>query len=149
MKLIIAELTSSLTQKITVGSDPLDLYAIRPHLYKHQVPTGNLFLEVQDDSGKFIKASETIAISALPNDQAYFHGYVRFQISVPLKAATTYSIALKSSGGYAFLESAYIGWCNDYDLRKVSAGFMPNTGFSAPLDLELWAYKNLRKGALR
>lgn len=136
MKLALIELKSSLSQQITTGIRPIHLYAIRPHLYRHQSPAGSLTLQIQDASGGLIASSDTVAISAIGSG-TYWHGDQRFLISADLEPGTIYRVALVSSG-YSFSESAYIGWNTDFDLRKVSAGFTPNVGMSAALLMEIW-----------
>lgn len=139
---------TELAQPITVGSEDLLVYAIRPHLYKHLAPAGSLYIQVQDSNGKKIKDSETVAISAITAVSGnYFHGVVKFEIDVALKKETQYRIALKSTG-YTYNVNAFIGWCNDYDLRRVETNFTtPSTvGVNAPLGMEIWTRKKIIKG---
>ena len=88
-----------------------------------------------------IATSETIAISTITSS-LYFHGYVRFYIDALLAANTNYFIALRSTG-YTFAESALVGWCSDFDLRKypVASGLTDN-----PMDTEIWGYKSVTRG---
>ncbi len=125
---------------ITVGTRKLDLYAIRPHLYIHGAPAGSLKLQVTDANGSLIDQSETLAISALNSgitSLGFAHGFFRFLIDTSLKASTTYGVSLVATG-YTFAEAAYVGWCKDFDLRKVSADYTPNTGDHSALNMELW-----------
>jgi hypothetical protein len=68
---------------------------------------------------------------------------VRFDISTPLKAGTTYRINIVAFGGYSFSESAYLAVCNDFDLRKYEPDYSPSTGFSSALDIEIWHSKRV------
>jgi hypothetical protein len=139
---------TQLKQLITVGVKDLDLYAIRPHLYKHLAPAGSVYMQVQDSNGRKIKNSETIALSTIASgtgSESYFHGYIRFLIDLRLRRNTQYYLALVSTG-YSYSGSAFVGWCNDFDLRKVDPDFSNNAGFNAPLDFELWARKDIRNG---
>lgn len=145
MKLIVHELKTSLYQQIKVKEDNLLLYAIRPHLYKHGNPAGTLKIQLQDSNSKVIANSETLNISAI-SAATYFHGYVRFLISSPLTNLVSYRAVLIPGGGYSFSESAYIGWCKDFDLRKVNALYSPNSGLNAALDLELWIRRSIDRG---
>ena len=152
MNLVIHELgitgsfgNTSLRQLITVGTEDLDLYALRPHLYKHLAPAGSLFMRIEDTNQKKIKQSETIAISTISSAN-YFHGYVRFLIGCTLKKNTQYYVSLHSTG-YTYSGSAFIGWCNDFDLRKVTADYSPNNGVNGAMDFEIWRYQRLLKGA--
>lgn len=146
MKLIVHELITTLSQDITIGLNHLLCYGIRPHLLKFGNPTGTLTLQLQDAFGKKIQDFETLNISSIPAGN-YYHGYIRFQNNVPLKADETYTIALIPGGGYSFSESAYIGWCKDYDLRKAPTAWTPSVGCNAGLDLELWATLMHKRGA--
>lgn len=146
MKLLVHELKTELSQLITVGAESIKVVAIRPHLYRHNTAGGSLRVQIEDASGNVIALSETIAISAMPAAQAYWHGYLRFYIKAHLRAGATYRISLVPLSGYSFNESAYIGWCNDYDLRKVPALYTPNAGGAAALDFELWTLQNINPG---
>lgn len=136
MDLVVHELKTILFQEIRVEQKPLQLNAIRPHLYRHLNPAGTLYLELRDEFHNVIETSASLAISAIPSGN-YFHGYIRFLMSTNLRANTVYNVVLKSTG-YTFSESAFIGWCNDYDLRKSEATYPGNTGVGAALDMEFW-----------
>jgi hypothetical protein len=143
MYLYVHELkAATLSQKITIGSKNIDLYAIRPHFYRHLNPSGSIVLNLADANGNIIKQSETISIASLGSG-SYWHGYYRMLISAQLKANTNYYIQLVAKNGYAFDPNAYVGWCNDFDFRRVTADYSPNTGDRAAIDLELWGYENL------
>lgn len=144
MQLIVDELYSTTAQQITVGPKDIQLYAIRPHLIRYQQPTGSLQIQILDQVGRLVDSSETIAISAIGSGN-YWHGYQRFLITTELKANSVYQIALVASGGYLFSETAYIGCCLDFDLRKVPATYSPNTGINSALDLEIWDTEEFRR----
>lgn len=140
MRLVVYELITTIYQTITVGTHSMQLAAIRPHLLRFGNPAGSLIMKVYDNNGGFIAASDTVAISAIGSG-TYWHGYQRFLNTVQLKKSTSYRLQLESIG-YSFSESGYIGWCNDYDLRKVTPNYSPSDGVNAPLDVELWEYVN-------
>ena len=142
MDLIVLENTASFhpTQTFTPTKD-MNLVAVRPHIYKHLSPTGTLKVQILDENGYLIDESESITISTISSAN-YFHGYVRFYIDTSLQSGRTYQMRLKADGGYTFSESAYVGICNDFDLRKVTAGYSPSDGYRAALDFELWERKN-------
>jgi hypothetical protein len=144
MKLLVHELKTTLKQQFQ-PTENLDVLYVRPHLYKHNSPSGSLKIQILGESEELIKESSLITISSISSAN-YFHGYIRFEITVPLRSSNTYYMALASSG-YSFAEGAYIGWCNDYDLRKVSATYTPSVGYSAALDFELWTKNTLTRGA--
>jgi hypothetical protein len=138
--LVVHELVTTLKQEISLLDKDLLIHAIRPHIYRHNFPTGSLNLEVWDSNQRTIAVSSSVAIASIGTEN-YFHGYIEFPFVEPLKALSTYWVALKASGGYTFSESAYIGWCNDYDLRKVDADYTPNDGVNGALDMEFWVKK--------
>lgn len=144
MRLVVHELVTELSQRIKVGGRDLQLNAVRPHLYKHRSPAGSLFLEVQDTSGRLIKATETIAISAI-SAATYYHGVIRFSIDLQLRATASYLLVLKSTG-YSFAETGYVGWCNDYDLRLAEPDYSPAAGIHAALLWEPWIKKETNTG---
>jgi len=144
--LVVFELQSDdLKQEIKVKDQNVQVAAIRPHIYRHRFATGSLFVEVQDVNDKIIITSNTIAISAI-GTLDFFHGYVRFDIEASLQAEAVYRISLRSTGGYVFAESAYIGWVNDYDLQKYDRNFTPTNDIAAPLDMEIWERKTIPEG---
>jgi hypothetical protein len=141
LTLLVDELQSSLYQEVTATKN-FDLVAIRPHLYKHRNPSGNLTVELQDGNGELILASDVVNISAI-SAANFFHGYIRFDLIKPILEGQVYRIALIPGGGYSFSENAYIGWCRDYDLRKYTATYSPNTGHASALDFEAWERREI------
>lgn len=135
MKLAVAELKTELYQDLVATSNT-DIHAVRLHLYKHNSPAGSLIVKLADTQGKVFATSDTVSISSITG--TFFHGYVRFLVSYPIKKNTQFRVYLTSSG-YTFGESAYIGWCNDFDLRKYTATYSPNQSTRAALDLEVWS----------
>jgi len=149
MDLLVAELDTFLYQEITIGDHDIFTYAMRPHLYIHNAPSGSLTMQIRDANKRLIEASETITIATMRtafSNVAYIHSDFRFLIDAPLKKNTNYFIYLVPSGGYSFSESNYIGWCNDFDLRKVTADYASPVGYNSPLLLEIWDRKNVSKG---
>lgn len=146
MILQVHELQTELKQKIRATAN-VDTYAVRLHLYRHNLPAGSLFVELRNANNRLIKTSNVITIASIPQTQAYFHGYIRFLISHPLKRDSEYYFALKSTG-YAYSGTDFIGWCNDFDLRRVRSNYAPNAGINAPLGLELWANETITREAI-
>lgn len=146
MRLVVHELgASGLVQVIRSPKNAL-VVAVRPHLYRHNFATGNLKIQVLDESDVLLAESETLDIADLTTDSdnplAYFHGFVRFDVSVGMKKDTVYKIKLVGGGGYSFGESAYIGWCNAYDNGHYTADYVPTNDLYEPLDLEIWDRKS-------
>ncbi len=146
MILQVHELQTELKQKIK-ATQHVDMYAVRLHLYRHNSPAGQLFVELRNANNKLVKTSEVINISSIPVTQAYFHGYIRFLISNSLKEDSQYYIALKSTG-YTYSPSAFIGWVNDFDLRRVRSNYAPNAGINAPLGIELWSNETIHRESI-
>lgn len=144
MRLILYPLKTYLEQKVTATRSGY-LAAIRPHLYRHLNPAGALKIELRSSGGVLIATSETIQISALGAGANYFHGYVRFYLNASVVAGTDYFIRLVPVG-YAFGDASYIAWCNDFDLRKYSAGYTPSNYWRAALDLEAFEFVTLNRG---
>lgn len=138
---------ASLHQDILIGSHNVQIKAVRPHLYRHRSPAGTLSLQIQDLRSKKVILGDTVVISDIGAGATFAHGYVAFDINALLKAETSYRVSLTAGGGYSFSESAYVAWCNDYDLRKVPAGWTPSDGFHAALDMELWHEAEVLKGS--
>lgn len=147
MKLIVHELVSSLYWAVESPLDPRVIRGIRPHLLRYGAPTGSLYMEIRKASDETLYAtSETIAVSSIPVG-TYWHGFIRFYTNFILPASTNLKVYLKSSGGYAFAETAYIGWCIEWDsLRKYDMSSDYFVTEDAPFDCELWGYKNVTKG---
>lgn len=142
MNLLVCELNGACFQPVTTDENVIHITAIRPHLYKHLAPAGSFYIQIQDANGKKIANSNSLTAANISASN-YFHGYVRFDINASLFPETQYRIALKSSG-YSYSDSAYIGWCTDYDLRKYTlTGFA--TGEAWALDMEIWQLKTIGK----
>lgn len=140
MKLLIHELQTTLRQKITVGDKPIIVEAIRPYLYKHNAPAGDLTVKILDDSLTELAESDAVTITDI-SGVAFFHGLVRFDISVGLERNTDYWIELVPSGGYSFSESAYVGWNLGFDLGLVDSDYTPSTGLNSAFIAEIWERK--------
>lgn len=138
MILMAHELRTVLQQTITPSRN-LNVEAIRPHLLKYASPAGSLKINIRDANGYLIKSSNTLAISAI-SAVAYFHGVVQFDVDVALKSGVTYIIELASTG-YTYGDSAFIGWCNDFDLRCNDVAFDDDSSISAALRMEIWERK--------
>jgi hypothetical protein len=141
MRLAVHELyASGLKQKVEVTSDA-SIVAIRPHLMKYGSPAGSLKIQFLDGNEKLIGETDTVLISSI-SAIAYFHGYITFNCNFNVKESELHYIKLVGIG-YTFSESNYIGWCNDYDLRKYDATDTRTEGFYAPLDYEFWQIKKV------
>lgn len=141
MKLLVRELDSASVYQTIVPLRNTIVEAIRPHLLKYSNPSGSLKLQIQNEAGLKITESQTVAISSI-SDGTYFHGKVRFYIDAHLKANTTYRVALIGVG-YTFSESAYIGWCNSFDLKSYPSNYTPSEGYHSPLALEVFERKKV------
>lgn len=137
MKLIVHELTqgSNLNQTFTAPRD-CNIVAVRPHILRYGLPSGNLQLSIEEVGGSSL-ASTTLTISSIASAN-YFHGYVKFDIVVGLRKGVEYRVKLEGVSGYTFSESNYIGWCNGFDLKKYKASYQQTNSMDAPLDFELW-----------
>jgi len=150
MKLIVDELgiqgTNEVFQEITVGDSSRFVSNIRPHLYRHNSPSGSLRIDVRDVNDEIAKSSSVVAISAIDPGNDFFHGEIRFDIEFSFRAGETYRIFLVGVSGYTFAESAYIGWCRGFDLGKYPSDFSPKVGFNSSLLMELWDNRFSREG---
>ena len=137
MDLVYTELLTGVPvpQEIKLTAD-VNLIHIRPHIFKKNNPPGSLRIDIKDQANHFIASSNAIIISTISAFN-FAHGYLRFDITTPLKKDLIYFIELVGIG-YAFTENAHIGFCKDFDLRKVTPNFTPNTGLDSALDIELW-----------
>lgn len=142
MTIVVHELSTELFQTMTTGPQHEVIRAIRPHLLKFLNPAGSLYMEIEDTDSNVVATSEEIDIVDI-SVADYFHGYIRFFIDAVLAPDTDYNFYLRHTG-YTFDEAAYIGWCNDYDLRKYELGYEADD-LTAPLDQEIWG-QNLVSG---
>jgi hypothetical protein len=141
MKLIVHELeVDGVEQKLTATKNVI-VEAVRPHLYRHNFPTGSLKVEIYTLADVLVAESENVDIADI-GSEAFFHGYVRFFINAYLEKDTTYKFKLVGDDGYSFDESAYCGWCNSYDLEKYGKAYSPINSLRFPLDIEIWERKN-------
>lgn len=149
MKLIVEDLSSGIVeQKFTTGDFPVNLVAVRPHMYKHLAPAGSIVMQLRDASGSLLKSSDALTIASITAASGnYFHGLIKFDLKAGLLPNTTYRFRMTTTG-YTHSESAYIGWCRDFDLGRYDATYTSDTGLNAPLGLEIWENKNVVKGTL-
>lgn len=142
MKLIAHELKAAgLLQTLEAPKDML-VVAIRPHLYRHHFATGSLKIQVLDNSDVLLTESEVIDIADI-GSLNFFHGSVRFLVSLGMTKNTTYKIQLVGLNGYSFNESAFIGWCNGFDLGVYPETYSPSTNLKDALNMEIWEKRAL------
>jgi hypothetical protein len=148
--------SGEIKQHIVTGDDNILLTNIQLHLYKHGHPPGGMSCEVQDSNQNTILASSDVTIAAIDADISsadFFHGLVRFDLTYPLRSNSTYYVSLKANGSYAFNETAsgstgYVGWVAGSDWNYTSNDYEPSIGWNAPLILNLWHRKIVRKAGL-
>lgn len=138
MKLHVHELQSTLEQSFTPDKI-VNVEAVRLHLYRHSFAAGSLKVQIRNQNG-LVAESNAVAISDIAPGSSFFHGMIRFDVSAQLKKNTTYFVRLVSTG-YSFNESAYVGWCTDFDF-----GTYPKSPDALPalvtaFDYEIWVRK--------
>lgn len=136
MKLIVSELINNNLYQTIKPSETTHVEAIRPKLYYHNNPTGEIRLQLLDNNGELIAESSYLDMATITSAQ-YFHGYVRFYINASLSANVNYRIRLKTRY-HTPSETSYIGWCHEYDNIKNTPTYTVGGTFSNPLDLEVW-----------
>lgn len=141
MNIYVHELVTVLSQEIMTPDRYVHLEAVRPHIYKHLGPSGSFKIQVLDADSNLVAESSTLTAADISASN-YFHGYVKFPVKCTLSPSSSYFIQLAATG-YTFSGSAFIGWCNDFDLRKYDAS---GDGVYAPLDMEIWEYKTKLRG---
>lgn len=139
MDLIYTDLDTEASQEITMIND-CNLVYIRPHVIKHGSPGGSIKVQVLDENDYLIGESSSVTVASISTFD-YAHGYVRLPIDVPLKAGSTYKINLVGHSGYTFSDANHVGFCRDFDLRKVRAAYTSNLGADSAYDIELWERK--------
>jgi len=135
-KIIVHECRPEVFQEI-VPLENLFLSAIRPHLYIHNAPAGDIKLRLTDGNDKLISESTGIVLTTLKS-LAFAHGYYTFDLNTPLAKGLTYRLYFTGFNGYSFSESAYVGVCKDWDSEKTTQTYLHNDGTNAPLDFETW-----------
>jgi hypothetical protein len=142
--LLVHELIESLVSDLRSPDSIVQINSIRPHLLRFGLPAGDVNLELRNAGGDVITVSDSMAITDIGTG-TYWHGYIQFQLSAQIRPDTLYSIALVSSG-YSFSEGGYLGWVNGFDLGKYPGSYAGASGWSAPLDLEIWNRKQVLRG---
>lgn len=136
MKLVVHELTASGVSQELRPEKNMILAAVRPHIYRHSTPSGQLSLQVFDESDVMVAESESVNIADI-GSAPFFHGYVTFAINGGLKKDHKYTFRLVGSG-YSFSESSYVGWCSGFDLGKYPSTYTVDDMIKVPLDIEIW-----------
>lgn len=136
MKLVVHELVTSLEQHLTTDNI-VQVVAVRPHLYRHNFPTGSLKVQIRNMADDLVAESSTVNIDDIGTED-FFHGYVRFDVKALLNKNTEYKFQLVPGDGYSFDEAAYCAWCNSFDLEKYPKNFIPKSDLHYPMDIEIW-----------
>jgi hypothetical protein len=137
MKLIVHEILGSVSQEIITPNEVVQLEAVRPHLYKHNSPSGTVKVQVTDLNDELIAESDELTITDISAED-FFHGYITFYINAQLRPDTVYKFKTVCGGGYTFSDSAYLGVVNAFNGEKYESDYSPSEDFNAALDLELW-----------
>jgi hypothetical protein len=136
----LGDVLTTLDQEITPTKNTF-VTSIRPHIYKHNLPSGSLRVKILDSGLTELASSNAVTIASIDSEfsgVAFVHAYIKFDIEWGLTKDTDYFIRLETEGGYTFAESDYVGWCKDFDLRKYSAAYESNIGWSSAYDFEVW-----------
>jgi hypothetical protein len=136
MRLYVKEMVSFLSQKMKSDKYSHILY-IRPHIYLHNNPSGNIRIQLCSEDGELIKESSSIDFSEITSSPEY-HGYIRFEVNYLLKKNTFYTIKIVTNG-YTFNESSYCGIVNDVGFNKYLYSNIVSRHFNAPLDIEIFS----------
>lgn len=149
MDLIVEDLSSgTVEQKFTTGDFPVNVVAVRPHLYKHLAPAGSITMQLRDASGSLLASSNAVTIASITAASGnYFHGMIKFDLNAGLLPNTVYRFRMTTTG-YTHSDSAYVGWCRDFDLGRYDSTYTSDSGLGAALGLEIWENKNVVKGSM-
>ena len=137
MKLVVHDLKAEGLFQVVRRNRRTIVEAVRPHIYRHGFPAGSLKVQILKEDDTLVAESDSVLISSIETEN-YFHGNVRFLISAYLDKNTNYKIKLTSSG-YTYSESAFIGWCVGFDLRRYPETYSIDNLLKKPLDLEIWS----------
>lgn len=137
MILAVNEIKSDGLFQSVIPNSNKNIYAIRPHLYIKNNPSGKIKIIISTIDDALISESEEISFSDITT-QIEYHGYVRFLINAFLKKDQTYKIKIIGTSGYSFSDSSYCGVCGDYDLRKYTYTHEYSSKIVSPLDIEFW-----------
>jgi hypothetical protein len=122
------------------------MVAVRPKLFISLNPAGSIKVQLRDVNGKVISESPSSTIADLKTAASagnYFHGYVKFDLEVPLQANVEYQFAVVCFGGYSFSPPDFVGVCLEFENKKYEPDYTPNTGLNSHADFEIWERVNL------
>lgn len=145
-KLIVEELRTTLSQNFT--NDRVRIIKhIRPWLYKHLSPSGDLNIVVKQ-GGQTLATSETVTSSYIETNTDstalnYTHGFFRFTFTDAFVLRSgDFTIELQASGGYSFSESAYFGWVKPHENKLFTTSYSPSDGANQTFGVEIWEYRD-------
>lgn len=132
---------SALQWAFTVDRDT-KVKHVRLHLYRHLHPAGTLSLSILNRQGHTIITSGAVTIDSIPTASPadYFHGWVRFDLDIHLKASTNYFFYITSNGYTLGASFAGIVCTTDQGAYPVTTGM----GY----DFEVWGLKDLSRGTV-
>lgn len=142
MNIIMDELKTTLTHNAT-AIRPMTIAAIRPYLYKHRSPSGTFTFSITQNSATLISESfDSAEMESLVDDISatnFYHGAYKIEFSSPIRVIRGDFQIVLSHSGYAFSESAYLGWIREHE-RLVNEFTSPNNYAKHPLAVEVWEY---------
>lgn len=136
MKLVVYELKAAGLEQTLVPNKNVILHSVRPHLIRFNRPAGTLKMQVLDSDDNLIAESASLDIDDI-GTMDFAHGVVKFDLLAGLTKNQTYKFKLIGEG-YTFSESAYVGWCNGFDLEIYPPSYSPETSLQYPLLIENW-----------
>jgi hypothetical protein len=142
-KLVVEELKTSLKQTFRTNTR-LVLQAVRPHIYKHLSPAGDLTLNIIQDGKTVGTKTVTSAIIESGTDSTptnYYHGIytLEFDNQVVVNEGE-FEIELVGENGYSFSESAYFGWVKPHEDLYIETEYTPAGDDYNPFGVQLWKW---------
>jgi len=151
--LVVSELRDSLTQELRIRThERQKVQAIRPNIYVHNDPAGDLTLRVKRGATVVGESTQTIAtmktnmLAEATGAGDYLHGYVNFEFTdLLILEKGVHTIEIEGQSGYTFTEFDYIGWVRPHEHLENTVFDPENLDdvFYNPFGFQMWG---LRRG---
>jgi hypothetical protein len=125
-KLLVEELKTSLSEGfILSNTQRYQIAAILPHLYIHNEPSGNFTFTLKKGANTiFSKTFNVTQIkSTIENALDFSHLWLPIIPDLPTQVESGEYLFELTASGYTFNESAYIGWCRNFEEMSFKGDF--------------------------
>ena len=125
-KLLVEELFTSISEGFTLSyTERTSLAALYPHLYIHNEPAGTFTITLKKGATNIFSKSFNVSDIKATIDSPLDYSHVWYPVipTNPVQIDSGEYLVELTSSGYTFSESAYIGWCRNFEEMDFKGDF--------------------------